>query len=283
MKSKHISPSSLRTENRNVIVSLIIGYDLLHHQDIKAAFKTKLKHQDGQAKLTRGCWDIVLVLCEAYLTETTHVISDICAISALSESTTRRALKKLESLQVIERDNDNSDRRRHFIRLSKPYRDVVNLFVSKCAEDFKTLIELNDKRERIRAIEAWLEAETKLQLVVDSVPALISYVDKEHRYVFNNSKYVEWFGQKANSLTGKYVADVVGNDAYNALFPYIKAALSGNAVRFELEIPYRQEKESRYILANYIPDISPNGEVKGFVAHILDITEQKRNNLTSQK
>jgi len=268
----------LRSEERqNVIVSLILGYDLLHHQDIKTSFYSTLDALNNQSgtKLTRGCWDIVLLLCEAHLTDSNNVVTDVCAMSKLSESTTRRALRKLQALEIVERFNDKSDRRRHFIRLTKPYKQLVNEFVSKCAKDFKELIELNDKRERVRAIEAWLEAETRLQLVVDSVPALISYVDHQQCYVFNNEKYLQWFGHKANSITGKHVRDVVGIEAYSILLPYIKKVLAGEEVRFELEVPYHQNKDIRFIVANYIPDISSTGEVKGFVAHIIDVTDKK--------
>jgi len=270
--------NSFSNENRKVVVSLILGYDLLHHQDIKSAFFANLcKQSHGSLpKLTRGCWDIVLVLCEAHLTNTSNVVTDVCTMSCLSESTTRRSLKKLQKLEIIERYDDLNDRRRQFVSLTPSYKELVNQFVNKCAQDFKELIELNDKRERIRAIESWLRAETRLQLVVDSVPALISYIDSGHRYVFNNSKYLEWFGDEIKNLTGKHIRSVIGEATYKAMLPYIRKALGGEALRFELELLLHKKQQSRDVLVNYIPDIDDTGKVLGFIEHIIDITGQKK-------
>lgn len=273
----------LSKEHEKIVKTLILGYDLLHHNDFKANFystlnQTRLKHAKLEInfKLSRGHWDVVLLLCESYLKHSQTVVTDICTMSPLSESTTRRALQKLQELKIIERKIDSSDRRRQYIRLKRHYRHIVDQFVIKCAKDFKELIELNDKQQRIKVIDAWLSTETRIQLLINSIPALISYIDKKHRYLFNNKQYTQWFGFPENSLTGRHVRDVLGESAYQVLLPYIRKALSGNKQHFELAVPYLNNQKPRYISACFIPDLSDTGKINGFISHIVDITEQKQ-------
>ena len=112
------------------------------------------------------------------------------------------------------------------------------------------------------------EKESRLRLITDAMPALISYVDSDRRYRFNNQAYEEWFGHRAE---GKSVEEVLGRPAYLKIARYVDEALSGRLVTYQAEIPYN-EKGSRFIEATYVPDRAENGRVKGFFALIQDIT-----------
>ena len=47
-------------------------------------------------------------------------------------------------------------------------------------------------KDRI-AHQALRESETQLRLVIDGMPGLIAYVDRDFRYRFTNRRYSEWF------------------------------------------------------------------------------------------
>jgi PAS domain S-box-containing protein len=129
--------------------------------------------------------------------------------------------------------------------------------------------------ERKHAEKALRESENQLRLMADSLPVLISYVDSEERYQFNNKAYEEWFAQPRADMTGRHVKEVAGEPAYCVLRPYLEAALSGKKVSFEGEMPYKHG-EARYVSATYVPDFDVDGEVKGLFALVTDITERKR-------
>ena len=114
-----------------------------------------------------------------------------------------------------------------------------------------------------------------LEFVLDSIPALVSYVDADHRYRFNNRAYVDWFGAAAADLRGRHIADVLGPRAYDAIRPYIELALSGEPVQFETLAPYK-DGGPRDIHASYVPDRDEHGRVRGFVAIVEDVTEKNR-------
>ena len=114
-------------------------------------------------------------------------------------------------------------------------------------------------------------SEKQLHVVINALPALISYVDKNRRYQFNNEAYHEWFGEEAQ---GRHIEEVLGQQAYTKISKYVDRALSGETVYYETEIPY-QDGGERFVNATYIPDIAANGQVRGFFALVQDISEQK--------
>ncbi|HEY3486740.1 MAG TPA: PAS domain-containing protein, partial [Gammaproteobacteria bacterium] len=115
----------------------------------------------------------------------------------------------------------------------------------------------------------------RLQLITDAMPALISYIDADRRYRFNNKTYQDWFGHKPEELLGKRMEEVLGAEAYERLRPHVEAALGGRHVQFEEEIPYKAGG-TRSILGEYVPDFQPDGSVAGFYVLIHDITERHR-------
>jgi PAS domain S-box-containing protein len=97
-------------------------------------------------------------------------------------------------------------------------------------------------RDVTSLVEAETEAERltrRLQLITDSMPALISYVDGEERYQFVNKGYQDWFGYPHEDLIGQHLRDVLGEEAYSKVQPYARAALSGKRTAFETQVPYQ--------------------------------------------
>lgn len=117
--------------------------------------------------------------------------------------------------------------------------------------------------------------ENAIRFAADHIPALMSYVDTDLRYVFANEAYESWFGFPASTVRGRTMEEVLGEDAFQALFPYAQQALAGATVSFETEVHYRSAG-LRVISASYVPDIDVNGETKGFAILAMDVTERRR-------
>ncbi|MEH2281421.1 MAG: PAS domain S-box protein [Nostoc sp.] len=122
--------------------------------------------------------------------------------------------------------------------------------------------------------EALRQRETELHLITDTLPVLISFVDSEQRYRFNNRAYEEWFGHPAEEVYGKHLWEVLGESAYLMLRPYVEQVLAGEQVTFESEIPYK-DGGTRYINAIYVPQFNKQGIVDGYAALITDISKQQ--------
>jgi len=141
--------------------------------------------------------------------------------------------------------------------------------------DGGTLTIALDITERKQAEQALRISEKRTRDITDSVPALITYVDKDQRFQFNNRTYEEWFGIDSGEFTGKHLRDALGNEAYKKILPYVEAALAGEEQIFEFDGTYKGGGK-RYVQAHYVPHLGENREVIGFYAAIMDISESKR-------
>jgi len=114
-----------------------------------------------------------------------------------------------------------------------------------------------------------------LSLVMDHLPALIAYVDRERRYRFVNRAYERWFGKRREDVVGRTLAEVLGERAAEVLRPRIEAALAGEVVEYEAEVPYK-DGGTRWVDGRYVPDVGPDGVVAGYFSLVQDISERKR-------
>ncbi|MBN3922118.1 PAS domain S-box protein [Nostoc sp. NMS4] len=133
---------------------------------------------------------------------------------------------------------------------------------------------LRDRTNRKLIEEALRQRETELRLITDTLPVLISFVDSEQRYRFNNRAYQEWFGHSTAEVYGKHLWEVLGESAYEVLRPYVEQVLAGEQVTFESEISYK-DGATRYINAIYVPQFNKEGIVEGYAALVADISEQQ--------
>ncbi|MHB8912779.1 MAG: sensor domain-containing protein, partial [Lysobacter sp.] len=127
------------------------------------------------------------------------------------------------------------------------------------------ITDLNNGKLRLAASEA------RLRLITDNLPVLISYIDPEHRFRFNNAAYERLMRRPLDQITGQRLEDVVGAQVYELVRPYLDQAFTGVAVTFELGWPGTE----RIFRGTYLPDINAANEVVGIYGLIHDITEQK--------
>jgi PAS domain S-box-containing protein len=84
-----------------------------------------------------------------------------------------------------------------------------------------------DLTERKHTEQALRQSQTELQLIINAMPILISYVDHEERFRLNNAAYLDWYGLTPQELYGRTIREVIGEEAYFLRAPYIAEALPG--------------------------------------------------------
>ncbi len=113
------------------------------------------------------------------------------------------------------------------------------------------------------------------RLLIDALPALVSYIGTDKRYRDVNDAYLDWFGLRREEVVGQRVRDVLGEAAFALVEPHMDAALAGRTVSFETEVPYLRGRP-RPVQADYIPHQLIDGEVRGFYVLVQDISDRRR-------
>ncbi|MBV8665457.1 MAG: diguanylate cyclase [Burkholderiaceae bacterium] len=116
--------------------------------------------------------------------------------------------------------------------------------------------------------------EKLLRALTDNLPALVSYIDGEERFQFNNQPYEAWLGKPLSEITGHWVKDAVGEESYFKYKRFYDKAMTGRKVDFAFAAD--RDGGKRYYNAAYIPQFDENGRVVGVCSMINDITELKK-------
>jgi PAS domain S-box-containing protein len=136
---------------------------------------------------------------------------------------------------------------------------------------------------RRRAEEELAGSEKRLRMITNALPLLIAYVGGDRRYRFNNKAYEQWYGIPTEQVYGKTMLEVLGEEVYVRCKPYVDEALSGVPVNYMLEITLGQDKELRFIEANYLPHLDPGGQVLGFYSLVQDVTDRRKVEMELQR
>ena len=130
-----------------------------------------------------------------------------------------------------------------------------------------------DLTERKHTEQALRQSQTELQLIINAMPILISYVDREERFRLNNAAYLDWYGLTPQELFGRTIHDVLGDEGYAPRAEYIAQALAGKPCSFSIDTRHR-DGSTRHALMNYLPRHGADGAVNGFYIFVIDETER---------
>ncbi|EME68831.1 histidine kinase [Paramagnetospirillum caucaseum] len=129
-------------------------------------------------------------------------------------------------------------------------------------------------REKFAALarleEAQRASEQMLRLVIDNLPALAAYWDRDQRCRFANITFREWLGLPAERIVGQSMAEVLGPDLHAENQSHVLGALAGQPQQFERTVR-RADGATRHIQAHYIPHVDGD-RVQGFFALVFDVS-----------
>jgi diguanylate cyclase (GGDEF)-like protein/PAS domain S-box-containing protein len=128
-------------------------------------------------------------------------------------------------------------------------------------------------RNRAEAVvESFAERERFFKTITDAMPGLVSYWDKELICRFANQAYADWFGLSPAAMLGRSLPAIFGKQTFERIEVEIRAALAGETQRFESSLP-RTDGSLRHMLATFLPDADPSGEVIGVFGLVSDVTQ----------
>jgi PAS domain S-box-containing protein len=118
------------------------------------------------------------------------------------------------------------------------------------------------------------DASYHMRRLVDHAPSMMAYWDRNLLCRFANRAYELWFGADPDQLVGRSIVELLGPRLFALNEPYMRAALGGEAQRFERIVP-GPDGVQRHSLATYVPDVV-DGVVVGFMAQVTDVSPLKQ-------
>ncbi len=166
---------------------------------------------------------------------------------------------------------------RHYERLIREQNEELERRVrARTADLYATHDQLLDAIAKQKDIaEALSVSESRLQLIIDRVPAGIAYWDKDAQCLFANRRFAGAYGLRKEECIGRPAIEVVGAATLGELQGHIDRVLDGESVTFEYETVVARGRQAM-VRTTLIPEINEHGEVAGFFILSLDITRQKR-------
>lgn len=108
--------------------------------------------------------------------------------------------------------------------------------------------------------------------VLNGIPAMVGYWDKDLRNRLANDAYGEWFSVDPSQMHGLHIRELLGEELFAANRGYIEKVLEGKPQVFDRTLVDTSGK-TRYTQASYVPDLRGT-DVLGFFVLVTDITER---------
>jgi PAS domain S-box-containing protein len=109
--------------------------------------------------------------------------------------------------------------------------------------------------------------------LVDSMPALVAYVDCNMVLHYCNQPFRTWFSLDGNP-NGRILPMVVGKEMFGQLQQHMGKVLVGEKTHFQVSVD--TDKGVQYLEVTLSPDFDDEREVVGFIFHSSDVTEKNR-------
>jgi PAS domain S-box-containing protein len=155
-----------------------------------------------------------------------------------------------------------------------PIRSTTDAVVG-CVLVFRDITERRRAENLIRAKEA------ELQTILDRTPFLMTRCSRDLRYLYVSRAYAEMLGGRPEEINGRPIREVLGEERFRQIEPHIRKVLQGDPVQYEARLALAAGM--RDIWVSYTPERDPGGEVIGWVASIVDVTERKQGEIANAK
>ncbi len=126
-----------------------------------------------------------------------------------------------------------------------------------------------------RADEALRAKEQELQEIINRTPFMLTRCSRDLHYRFVSQAYARMIGRTPEEVAGKSILEIMGEKGLKTISPYIERVLQGEQVEYETEVPF-QGVGAPSLHVVYTPDRAEQGNVIGWFASMVDITERKR-------
>ena len=128
-------------------------------------------------------------------------------------------------------------------------------------------------RAHRQTAERLRQAEHELRTILDGLPVMIAYWDRQLINRMSNVAHLNWLGLDPEYMVGRHIDQILDEELRESIRHHMEAALAGEPQTFE-SILYDIHGTPRHATTTFIPD-HDQGRIKGFFVMVTDISERK--------
>jgi len=117
--------------------------------------------------------------------------------------------------------------------------------------------------------------EADVPAILANTPFLLTRCSSDLRYLFVSEAYARMLDLRPEDIEGKSIIDLIGEEGFQTILPHVQQVLRGEPVEYESDVNFAGLGPRR-LLVRYTPDRDRSGKVQGWVASILDLTDQRK-------
>jgi PAS domain S-box-containing protein len=126
-------------------------------------------------------------------------------------------------------------------------------------------------------MEQLRELSDELQTIFHTAAVGITRCSRDLRYLAANEAYAAIAGLPLSDIVGRPIAEVMGEEAFAVIRPYVDRVLNGEPVEYEAEIPWHGAiTGGRQFHIIYTPQRDAHDAIVGWVASVAEITKHKQ-------
>ena len=130
---------------------------------------------------------------------------------------------------------------------------------------------LEDSRRMQQELQ---EKERQLESITANMAAAVSRCSRDFKYLWVSKGYAGLLGSSPEQIAGRAIRDVIGDQGFEDIRPYMERVLSGERVEYTTHVNFLGPGK-RWIRAIYVPTYSEDGRVDGWIAVVTDVTEER--------
>jgi len=113
----------------------------------------------------------------------------------------------------------------------------------------------------------------ELRTIIDQIPAMVAFLDRDGRYSFANRNYERWLGMAPEQMIGYSLREIVGEARYAERAPHLERALAGQTFTIEARITREGPLKNRWLSQLFMPRLDDDGAIVGVCIVSSDITD----------
>ena len=133
----------------------------------------------------------------------------------------------------------------------------------------------NAEQELIKNEQQYRYLSFQLEAILDHIPGLVFYKDKNNNFIRVNRYFAEGHGSTKEELEGKNLAELYPKEDAEKYFQDDLKVINSGIAELNIEEKWVTENGVRWVNSSKIPFIDADGEIIGVIGLSIDITERK--------